>query len=463
MIQRSYVEIARMAGGRASGLFAELQIRGVSKDTRTIRPGNLYIPLIGERFDGHDYVREAIDKGAAASLWQADHPHPPEGVPLIVVDHALEGLQQLARSYLDQLHVRVVGITGSNGKTTTKDFVASVLGTTYRVHKTAGNLNGDIGLPLTILELADDTEIAVLEMGMRGLGEIELLSRLARPHVAVITNVGEAHLERLGSRENIARAKLEILSGLREDGRLVYNGDDPLLEQLRTQAAKPSSMRLTRFGLSESGDLYPSSIELDGDGTHFTVGGREAADYYIPLLGRHNVVNALAAIAVGRHFRVSEPDIAEGLRRTQPTGMRIELVKGKSGLTVLNDAYNASPLSLRASLELFREMKGYARKFVVLGDMLELGPEEERLHREIGAMLSPDDYEYVFTFGERAAWIAGEAAAAFPPGRVRAYRDKKALGRELAMLARPRDIVLVKGSRGMKLEEVVLRLAEAGP
>jgi UDP-N-acetylmuramoyl-tripeptide--D-alanyl-D-alanine ligase len=458
VIKRAFGDIVGMIKGEATGMYSELTIHGVSKDTRTIIPGNLYIPLIGDRFDGHDYVTEALEKGAAAALWQKDHANPPSGYPLIMVDDALAALQQLAKAYLEQLRVKVVGITGSNGKTTTKDLVASVLATSYVVHKTAGNLNGDIGLPLTILELSEDTEAVVLEMGMRGLGEIELLSKLAQPQVAVITNIGEAHLERLGTRARIAQAKLEILSGLADDGLFICNGDEPLIDENYSQAEKPEQIRICRFGLETTNDLFPEGIMLDSQGTHFTINGASGS-YYIPLLGKHNVVNALAAIAVGREFGISEQNMIRGLRSTQATGMRIEPVKGVTGLTILNDAYNASPTSVRASLELFKAMKGYARKIVVLGDMLELGPDEEQLHRDIGALLDPEDVDYVFTYGRLAEHIADETKRRYPANRVKAFADKASLTEEIASFVIPQDIVLVKGSRGMRLEDVVHALA----
>jgi UDP-N-acetylmuramoyl-tripeptide--D-alanyl-D-alanine ligase len=458
VIKRAFGDIVSMSQGEANRPQSDLTIVGVSKDTRTLMKGNLYIPLIGERFDGHDYVEEAFTKGARASLWQRDHANPPDEYPLIYVDDALAALQYLASAYLEQLSCRVIGVTGSNGKTTTKDLIASVLETTYQVHKTAGNYNGDIGLPLTILETSPDTDILVLEMGMRGRGEIEFLSKLAKPSAAVITNIGEAHLERLGSRDQIAKAKLEILSGLTEDGLFVYNGDEPLIGAYYDETEKPEHVRSCRFGLETENDLYPEGIMLDGAGTHFSINQTGERSYFIPLLGRHNVINALAAIAIGREFKVSEPLIVKGLRDTQPTGMRIELVKGATGLTILNDAYNASPTSVKAALELFKDLKGYARKIVVLGDMLELGPDEEQQHRDIGKLLQPGDFDYVYTYGRLAEWMADEAKRLYPTCRIQSFMDKTAIAEEISSFAIPQDIVLVKGSRGMRLEELVQAL-----
>lgn len=455
---RTFGEIAAMVSGTPRRGDDSLVIRGVSKDTRTIAAGNLYIPIIGERFDGHDFVLEASRAGASATLWQQDRGEPPEGVPAIVVDDALAALQRLAARYREQLPVRIVGVTGSNGKTTTKDMIAAVLAEKYKVHKTEGNLNGDIGLPLTILQMDEETELAVLEMGMRGIGEIDLLTRIARPEAAVITMIGEAHLERLGSRTGIARAKLEILAGLPEGGLFVCNGDEPLLEALLPEAVKPPVLTCVRFGAGPGNELWPHLLSTDADGATFRLNGEAGPEFWIPLPGRHNAVNAMAAVAIGERFGLSDREIAAGLRAMRPTGMRIERMRGASGLTVLNDAYNASPASTLAALDLLKELRGYGRKIVVLGDMLELGAGEEQFHREIGASLSPDAFDYVFAYGPLSRYTADEAGTAFPPERVRWFDDKEAMALEIAKVASPSDIVLVKGSRGMRLEEAVRHL-----
>lgn len=438
----------------------DLTIHGVSKDTRTIRQGMLYVPLIGAKFDGHVFLNEAIGKGAAAALWQQDHPLPEQPFPLLVVDNTLAALQRLANAYRKQLPVQVIGVTGSNGKTTTKDMIYSVLSTTYKVHKTQDNLNTEIGLPLTLLEMDEDTEMAVVEMGMRGRGQIEELTLIAEPEVAVVTVIGESHLELLGSREEIARAKTEILSGLKEDGLFLYNGDEPLIEKVLPDMPKPAKLLKYRFGAGSENDIYPVGIMQEEDGMRFTINTDPAHSYYIPLLGQHNVINALAAIAVAKYMGVSTAGIIRGLRELKVSGMRIEMVRGKSGVVILNDAYNSSPTSTRASIRLLQELKGYARKIAVLGDMLELGEQEEQFHREIGRLLTPGEISYVFTYGKLAQHIADAAVPAFAPGRVKAFKDKGELIRALSATVQPGDVVLVKGSRAMELEEVVFRLAE---
>lgn len=469
MIERTLQQIAEMLGTELSGSNGAIQIKGVSKDTRTIQAGCLYVPLIGENFDGHTFAEDAYHKGASATLWQDDHGEAPQGVPFIRVPDTLAALQQLAKAYRKQLPVRIIGITGSNGKTTTKDLVAAVLGSTYNVHKTMGNLNNHIGLPLTLLQLEETTQFAVVEMGMSGRGEIELLSDLAEPDAAIITMIGESHMLQLGSREEIARAKAEIASGMPSGGLFVYNGDEPLIEQAfaerslgcigeqvtESPTSLPREMRRIRFGSAAGNDLFPTDIRMDADGAYFQINSPGYPELFIPLLGTHNVVNALSAIAIGEAFGVSPASIAAGLRSLQMTSMRIEKLTAASGLTVLNDAYNASPASMRAAVTLTEQLSGFGRKFLVLGDMLELGEHEEQFHRGIGRMLSSERVDYVFTFGRLGRFIADEAAPQFPKERVRAFEDKALLAAELAAIAQADDLVLVKGSRGMRLEQVV--------
>jgi len=463
-MKRTYRQVVEMARGRGTeGAPESLAIKGVSTDTRTLESGNLFVPLIGDKFDGHEYAAEAVRRGATAALWQEGHRiSPPEGLPVIWVQDTLVALQQLAQAYRSQLKVRIVGITGSNGKTTTKDMTAAILATTYRVHKTRGNLNNHIGLPLTLLQLDEHTEMAVIEMGMSGRGEIEFLSKLARPEAAIITNIGESHLLQLGSREEIARAKTEILSGLAEGGLFVYNGDEPLIEQVLPEMPQPAEFLRYRFGASHDNDIYPIVIMTEQKGTFFKTNLPSTVHYRIPLLGHHNVINALAAVAVSKYMGVQDSDIAEGLRKLEMTGMRIEVVEAVSGATLLNDAYNASPTSVRAAIELLKDMGGFERKIAVLGDMLELGQDEVRFHREIGALLTPDSIGRVYAYGTLAKHIASEACKAGMPGeKVKWFGDKHKMIDELLAEVRAGDVVLVKGSRGMRLEEVIQALKDA--
>lgn len=462
MISRSLGQITPMVNGTASrSLSPDIVINGVSTDSRTTGAGHLFIPLdIGGQFDGHDYVLEAFAKGAIAALWQRNRVKPDgaETLPLIEVDDTTIALQMLAASYLQTLPTRVIGITGSNGKTSTKDMVAAVLASKYKVHKTAGNLNNHIGLPLTILQLDESFDFVVLEMGMRGLGEISILTHIAKPDVAIITNIGEAHLELLGSREGIAKAKTEIVEGLKENGLFIYHGDEPLIDQVIPGISTSKAYQTIRFGHGDTNELVPTQIESSSRGTSFRLNLPDTPSFWIPALGAHNVTNAMAAIAVGRHFGLTYEQIKLGLANFELTGMRIELTEGPNRLTLLNDAYNASPASTRAAIRLLEALDGYTRKFVVLGDMLELGMQEVEYHRQIGYELNPERIDAVFTYGKLAAHIADAAKDAYNSELVYTYDDKIELIAKLNSLLRPGDIVLVKGSRGMRMEEVIQAL-----
>lgn len=463
MIQATLREAAAWSGSLSfpnENDAGDRRLAGVSTDTRTIAPGQLFVPLVGERFDGHDHLAAAEAAGAAAALWRADRPRPETKLPLLIVEDTLSALQKLAEGYLSTLDARVVGVTGSNGKTTTKDLIASVLSTGYKVAKTEGNFNNEIGLPLTILRAPADTQVLVLEMGMSGRGEISLLTRLAKPEAAVITNIGESHLLQLGSRREIARAKLEIVEGLRSGGALVYNGDEPLLAEELPGAGLPAGAKAIAFGTGEGCDLRLADAEVAVEGSKFRTADDPQTEYELPVPGRHNALNALAAVAVGRLFGLTSARIAEGLRAAKLTGMRIERSAAANGAIVLNDAYNASPTSVRAAIDLVAGLRlpDGGRKMLVLGDMLELGPDEAEFHAAIGRGATPDKADALLAYGPLSRHLAEAAEAAFPPGDVRHFADKRELAAELLGRLGPNDLVLVKGSRGMKLEDIVVAL-----
>lgn len=456
MIRRSLKQIAEMvAATNDIAPFADRTVAGVTIDSRKIEAGNLFVPFKGEHVDGHQYVADAIQKGAAAALWQKDVPNPPVDLPILIVDDCLTALQELARKYRKELDIKVVGITGSNGKTTTKDITASLLSCKYKVQKTEGNYNNHIGLPLTVLGLDEDTDIAVLEMGMSARGEIAFLTKLACPDAVVITNIGESHLLDLGSREGIAEAKLEILQGLKIRGLAVLHGDEPLLMD-RIHGIE-SHIQLQTFGRSENNDFFPIDITQLGRGTRFTINASDET-FEMPILGTHNILNALAAMLIARHFKVSFEDIKEGLKGIKLTNMRMELVEGSHGEKIINDAYNASPTSMMAAIELVSSLEGYERKILVLGDMLELGPEEEQYHLRIGEGLDPSKIDFLFTYGSLGRRIAEGARPVLGDERVFSFSDKNELHQKLEKYVNNKTLVLVKASRGMKLEEIVKAL-----
>jgi UDP-N-acetylmuramoyl-tripeptide--D-alanyl-D-alanine ligase len=428
----------------------------------------LFVPLVGERFDGHDFAAGAAASGAKAMLWQKGRDIPADlpDVAFLLVRDTLAALQRLASAYRNELTVRVVGITGSNGKTTTKDMTAALLSTQYSVLKTEGNLNNHIGLPLTLLKLDEETEVAVLEMGMSGYGEIELLTKLASPDLAIITNIGDAHMLQLGSRSGIAKAKLEIAQGLGENGLLLYNGDEPLLQEGLAAAALPEGITLRTFGLGGDNEWSAEEIQLFPDRSAFTAMNRGQVSgvgtVHIPVPGRHNISNALAAIAAARVLGVPADRVRLGFQQLKLTSMRIEPSKAFNGAVILNDAYNANPTAVRAAIDLVAGLGGFRRRWLVLGDMLELGPEEEALHRGVGAYVLPGSAEAVLTCGPLSAGTAEGAKASLPEaaaaGLVRHFDDKAVLADWLRERLHPEDLVLVKGSRGMRMEQVVQAL-----
>lgn len=433
--------------------FADVEVKGVSIDTRKIEAGNLFVPFKGAKTDGHNFVADVIQNGgASAALWQKDVPNPPADLPIIVVEDTTIALQELSRNYRNSLDIKVVGITGSNGKTTTKDMTANLLAQKYQVQKTEGNFNNHLGLPLTLLRLREDTEVAVLEMGMSSKGEIEFLTKLGRPDAVIITNIGESHLLDLGSREAIADAKLEIIDGLQENGLIIFHGDEPLLqERLKDYAGNGG---LKTFGSTPDNDLYPVKIEPVDNGSKFKTNLVDDT-FYLPVLGNHNILNALAAMLAAEFLGVPFEKMNDGFAGLKLTNMRMELSEGAHGEKIINDAYNASPTSMNAAIDLVANLSGYSRKILVLGDMLELGPLEEEYHYKVGTSLEPGKIDYVFTFGKLSESIAKGAKEVLGDDRAFAFQDKQQLSSELKKFVNDDTIVLVKASRGMALEEIV--------
>jgi len=457
VIKRSIEEILSMVEGNgetASFKSAEktINIKGVSIDSRTIKEGNLFIPIV-RNDDGHKYVKQAFEKGAAASLWQADHCPPPEGLPLIIVDDTLKALQNIAQSYRGQLNCTVIGVTGSNGKTTVKDIVTSILSKKYKVQKTYGNFNGEYGLPLSLLEVEEDTEIVVLEMGMSNAGEMKVLSEIAKPDFGVITMIGVSHLSSLGSREGIASAKLELLEGLNPSGAIIINGDEPLLTQALTEMRIPETMSVIRFGESHTNDYFPLTIDDNQSGLSFTL-NRYSNELSVPLLGRHNVFNVLAAIALADRFQMNEQDIRTGLTNLDVTGMRMERILTPQGFLIINDAWNASPVSMKAAIDTVSNLDGFNKKVLVLGDMLELGDKENEFHEEIAKSIDTSKIHSVFTIGHLSKIISDKLSGSPLEGAVKHFSSKEDLVSECNRILKKNDVILVKGSRGLKLEDI---------
>ncbi|MFC5602154.1 UDP-N-acetylmuramoyl-tripeptide--D-alanyl-D-alanine ligase [Sporosarcina koreensis] len=428
-------------------------VSGVSFDTRTLKEGDLFIPFRGEQVNGHQFVQQAIDKGAAASLWMKDEPDAPANIPLIFIDDPELAMQQLARSYREKLACKFIGITGSNGKTSTKDLVASVLSPYFNVRKTEGNFNNELGLPWTILSLEEDTEVAVLEMGMSGFGEISFLSDLAKPHYTVITNIGEAHMQDLGSREGIAIAKFEIIDGLQEDGKLFYDGDEVLLQALVSAHPKLDAVS---FGHSENAGLSLGVMESGDEGSRFTVKGKIDGSFTIPVFGSHQVKNSLAAILIAHELGLSNEQIDSALRQVKLTDMRMQPVVAENGALFINDAYNAAPTSMEAALTFLQETKLRSEKWAVLGDMLELGENERHYHESIARQLGTISLQGILLFGPRMKWLYDELQKnGNETNVIWSENDYDPLIATLLSSIDENSIVLLKGSRGMELEKVM--------
>ncbi|WP_066187306.1 MULTISPECIES: UDP-N-acetylmuramoyl-tripeptide--D-alanyl-D-alanine ligase [Gracilibacillus] len=454
MINRTLSQIAVMANAElSSNQYSNRTMTGVSIDTRSIEEGQLFIPFTGANVDGHQFVEQAYENGAAAAFWQKDVPNPPKDVPLLFVDDSLQAMQDLAKNYRIETGVKVIGITGSNGKTSTKDMVAQVLSGHFKVQKSQGNYNSQQGLPLSLFTLDEDTEIMVLEMGMSDIGQIAKLVDIACPNISIITNIGESHMEILGSRERIAEAKFEITSNLSQEGLFIYDGDEPLLQQKLTEDQTPFICK--SFGKSKTSDIYPLSIELKGDGTEFIVNQFPDSTLYLPVLGIHNVKNAMAAILAAIHLGVHENEIKQQLTNLQLTAMRMETIQGKKQSLIVNDAYNASPTSMRAAISLIDSLKGYTSKILILGDMLELGVAEKELHQEIGHFIAEQGIHYVYTYGELGKEIAKGIKETKSSIQVTSFMDKETLVAAVTPLLHPQTVVLLKASRGMKLEELL--------
>jgi UDP-N-acetylmuramoyl-tripeptide--D-alanyl-D-alanine ligase len=416
-------------------------------DSREVEPGDLFFALHGERHDGHEFVEEALRRGAAGLV--VERPlEAPENVAVFQVSDSLSALQRLAAYWRARHDVRVVGVTGSVGKTTCKELVAAVLAARWRVLKSEANLNTEIGLPLTLLQLTAEHERAVLEMAMYGLGEIATLCRIARPQVGVVTNVGPVHLERLGSMGAIVTAKGELVEALTADGLAVLNGDDP---QVAAMASRTKA-RVFLYGQSSRCDVRGSDLASRGlDGISFRIAyGETSVEVATPLPGRHHIYPALAAAAVGLSEGMTLDEIAEALRQARPE-LRLRVLKSPSGATILDDSYNASPQSMLAVLDLLSELGG--RRIAVLGEMRELGVAEEEGHRRVGERAAACA-DLVLAVGERAQPLY-EAARSAGGAEVRFFAAPEEAAAALKAELRAGDHVLVKASRAAALESVV--------
>lgn len=451
----SSADLVTAIGGQVIAGTTDFTIDAVTIDSRQVPPGALFVAIKGERFDGHDFIGDAVRVGARAVVVHEERPIETDCVTVIRVPDTLAALGDIARFYRSQFKIPVVGITGSNGKTTIKDLLSSVLEQQFSIVKTEGNYNNEIGLPLTLFKLSRDTEAAVVEMGMRGLGQIRRLTQIARPTMGIVANVGLTHLELLGSQENIAAAKGELIESLPADGLAVLNGDDPFVRMMYQKTAAPSVF----YGIEGPDlDVRAVDIRMVDQGSRFRVETKGTSfDITLPVPGRHNILNALAAMAAALEMGVTVEAVQKGLAKPQLTGKRLKIYETR-GYWIIDDTYNASPSSVTAALDVLADTAMGQRKIAVLADMLELGPNSRQIHRELGEYARKKGVDHLYAFGD----LGWEYVDGFGESGNRAgFFDTKAeLISQLQAMIQPGDVVLVKGSRGMKMEEVVAALTE---
>lgn len=437
-------EIAQVTGGRLIG--EDTTVSGVSTDTRTIEPGMLFVAIKGESFDGNDFIAAAAEKGASAVI--TDRSEGAGNVPVtqILVKDSRAAQLSLAHYHRMKFPLKLVGVTGSVGKTSTKDMVYAVLSAKFNTLKTEGNFNNDIGLPRTLFRLNRNHGAAVIEMGMSDLGEISVLSKAAAPDICIITNIGWCHIENLKTRENILKAKLEILDGASGGAPLIINGDD---EYLKTVSLP--GRRVVRYGLSEGCEVRAANIAHTASGEEFTLiyGGSE---YHaaVPLNGEHHVLNALAAFAAGTEAGMTPEEIVPAFMRYEASGMR-QRIERRGDITVILDCYNASPTSMESSLSVLGGMECSGRKCAVLGDMLELGEMSAQLHAGVAEYIRKNA-DCAFLYGAEMAHCRESLEE--QGFEVHHSTDKKALTDSLLSWIKPGDVLLFKGSRGMRMEEI---------
>lgn len=439
-------DILKMTGAKAGFEIDEnARVCNISNDSRDIKEDTIYAAIVGERLDGHDFARAALENGAIAAIVEKRVTEKD-----ILVKDTRRALKDIAMGYRSRFDIPFLAVTGSSGKTTTKDMLYFAVSESRKTLRNLGNLNSEIGLPMTVFNLDESHECAVLEMGMYVQGEIDYLAEIVKPHFAIITNVGVAHIQSAGSRENILKAKMEIANYMTQSDVLLINGDNDMLQTVDMGAIKPS---VYKYGLEEHNDIRLISYETTESGMKIRADilGK-ITEYEIPTLGIHNIYNSLSVMGLCSLMGLDMKKSAEGIRKYQPSKYRME-IKSVSGKTLIEDFYNANPDSLRASIETFRQMQG-ERKVAVLADMLELGAISEKEHMNAGIQAS-EIFDVIICIGSDAKYIGkGAIENGFDKGRVYYFANNEEAVSEINSILRPGDAVLMKGSRGMKLEEV---------
>ncbi len=444
-------QVLDACGGRYFGdmTLLDTEISSIVTDSRKVKKNSLFAAIVGERVDGHNFIPKCIEVGAMCSICEKT---PLDNSPHILVQSTKQALIDIATAYRLTFDIPFIGISGSVGKTTTKEMIASVLSQKYKVHKTQGNFNNDLGVPLTLFALEEDAEIAVIEMGISDFGEMTVLSRIVKPDVCVLTNIGKCHLECLIDRDGVKKAKTEMFDFMGEDGIAVLCGDDDKLSEIKTVQGKEPVF----FGLTEGCAYTAHSITSDNETrTDFTVKyGESEFSATVYALGKHMVANALGATAIGKHFGLSDEEIAQGISEYKPTGSRQNVIKTEN-LTIIDDCYNANPASMKASIETLAGFEG--RRVAIVGDMKELGQQEAELHSEIGRFLVEKNIDLVVAIGDLSLSIYKETRPHIDCEWFSTIEEAKL---ELYEMLTIGDTVLVKASHSMKFEEIVEYIKE---
>ncbi len=455
-------QITAACNGVFCGANDEFLITDVVTDSRKICEGSVFVALKGEKFDGHNFVKQSYDLGAVCCIVNSDFENP-QGLSVITVEDTYAALRDIARYYRSRFELPAVAITGSVGKTSTKDMVSEVLKQHYKVLKTEGNFNNEIGLPLTAFRMSADDEIAVFEMGMSAFGEISRLSKIASPETAIITNIGFSHIEHLGSQENILKAKLEILEGMVPDGTVILNGDDEFLNT----AVDNIPFETLSYGIeNKNADMVAYNIQKSAEGTVFDV-KVESEEWHISVNvpGLHHVYNALSAILAGLLYNMTMEEIVRGIAEFKPSGMRQNIIE-LDDKVIIKDCYNASPTSMKSGLEVLsvtkqKNEKEPARRVAVLGDMLELGDYAEEAHRTVGRLCCEYELGCLVAIGPNAGFVVeGAIECGFNSSELYVFYDNNTAKEHINEILKPNDVVLFKGSRGMRLEEIADFVAE---
>lgn len=451
----------------------KILIKGVSTDSRNVKPGELFIPLIGDHLDAHIFIPQAIENGCAAVLVKrgyfeenfsnqnsAPMSEDDGGTCFIECEDTTKGLQDLAKYYLSTFTMKKVAITGSTGKTTTKEMIFNICREKYKTERNLGNFNNHIGLPLTILSFSEDTQVGILEMGMSETDEINLLADIVKPDIAVITNIGTAHIENLGSHQGILDAKMEITNYFDKENVLIVNRDNDLPEIEK----RKTTYKLVTVGENGRSDIVISNIlDLGENGITFTLEHRtgnkyESQEFKLNIPGRHNAYNGALAVSVGVELGVSLETAARGLEKMENTDKRLS-IKGKNGIKIIDDTYNASVDSMKSGIEVLASVFGM-RKIAILADMLEMGEKSKEYHEEVGEYLADKNFDLLITVGNASKHIGKAAEKKMPGIQTLHFKNREDLNKKVKQIIKPGDVVLIKGSRGMEMDQVVKFLME---